>query len=251
MPGAAKGTARFTRCSTRKGFLDDGPEKELRSADEVLTILTEAALENEQVDKAMENMGIAQNRKQEENVVVARGAGSKSVQMALAQAAQAARQRILAGTSKTEVRYLGSRLSWNTAFAAERDQNQCSLECVARDGAVLEGKRKIQVQVQCLQGNGAGRAPFRAMRLRGAKRKLNRRRGRPHGRVPKQACEALPSIDQRTAPKAGNSANRNGAQNSSLGMGPKNGRADSRQRLSSNMCWQQFSGKRAWTSSQA
>ena len=62
----------------------------------------------------MEAMGIAQNLTKEENVVLARGKRSESVQMGLA---QAARQRILAGISKTKVRYLGSRLTWNTAFA--------------------------------------------------------------------------------------------------------------------------------------
>ena len=87
----------------------------IRTADEVLTILAEAALENEQIDKAMEAMGVAQNLQNEESVVVARGEGSKMVLMGLA---QAARQGILAGISKTKVRYLGSRLTWNTAFAA-------------------------------------------------------------------------------------------------------------------------------------
>ena len=61
-------------------------------------------------------MGIAQNLK-EENVVVARGGGSKSVQMGLAQTAC---QGILAGHLKTKVRYVGSRLTWNTPFATER-----------------------------------------------------------------------------------------------------------------------------------
>ena len=50
-------------------------QAEIRIADEVLTILAEAALENQQIDKAMEAMGIAQNLKKEENVVVARGEG--------------------------------------------------------------------------------------------------------------------------------------------------------------------------------
>ena len=62
-------------------------------------------------------MDIAQNLKKEENVVVARGGGSKSVQMGLAQTAC---QGILAGNLKTKVRYLESRLTWNTSFATER-----------------------------------------------------------------------------------------------------------------------------------
>ena len=63
-------------------------------------------LENEQNDKAMAAMGIAQNLK-EETVVVARGGGSKSVRVG---PAQAARQGILAGDSKAKVRYLGEPL---------------------------------------------------------------------------------------------------------------------------------------------
>ena len=98
-------------------------QREIRIADEVLTILAEAALENEQIGKAMEameamGMDTALNLKQEENIVVARGDGSKSVQMGLA---QAARQGIFAGISKTKVRYLGNRLTWNMAFAAEKE----------------------------------------------------------------------------------------------------------------------------------
>ena len=74
----------------------------------MLTILAEAALENEQIDKAMEAMGIAQNLKKGENVVVARGGGPKSVHTGLG---RAARQGLLAENSKTKVRYLGSRLT--------------------------------------------------------------------------------------------------------------------------------------------
>ena len=49
-------------------------QAENRIADDVLTIFAEAAVENEQIDKAMAAMGIAQNLKEEENVVVgARG----------------------------------------------------------------------------------------------------------------------------------------------------------------------------------
>ena len=64
-------------------------------------------------------IGIAQNVKEVEvNVVVARGGGSKSVQMELA---QAARQGILAGESKTKVRFLDGQLTWNLSFATERE----------------------------------------------------------------------------------------------------------------------------------
>ena len=87
-------------------------QAEIRIADEVLTILAEAALKNEQIDKAMEamepmGMGTALNLKKEENIVVARGEGSKSVQVGLT---QAARLGFFAGISKTKVRYLGAAL---------------------------------------------------------------------------------------------------------------------------------------------
>ena len=61
---------------------------EIRITDEVSTVLTEAALENEQDDKAMAAMGIAQNLNKEETVVVARGGGSMSVLKSLAQASR-------------------------------------------------------------------------------------------------------------------------------------------------------------------
>ena len=43
-------------------------------------------MDNAQIDKAMAATGIAQNLKMEENVIVARGGGSKSVQAGLWQA---------------------------------------------------------------------------------------------------------------------------------------------------------------------
>ena len=85
---------------------------------EVLTIWAEAVVENEQIDKVMEAMGVAQNLKKEENAVVARGEGSESAHMGLA---QAARQGILSGSSRTNVRSLGSCQTWNMAIAAERE----------------------------------------------------------------------------------------------------------------------------------
>ena len=64
-------------------------------------------------------IGIAQNVKEVEvNVVVARGGGSKSVHMELA---QTARQGILAGESKTKVRYLDGQLTWDMSSATETE----------------------------------------------------------------------------------------------------------------------------------
>ena len=77
-----------------------------------------SAGKNEQIDKAMAAMGVSQNLKKEENVVVARGGGSKSVQMGLA---HIARQEILAGEPKTKVRYLGCLLNWDMSSATERE----------------------------------------------------------------------------------------------------------------------------------
>ena len=100
-----------------EGCSEHRPQQtQIRFAGEVLTSVPGAALESEQIGKVMEAMGIAQNLKGEEDVAVARGEGSKFVQFGLA---QAARQRILAGISETKVRYLGSRLTWTMAFAAE------------------------------------------------------------------------------------------------------------------------------------
>ena len=53
-------------------------------------------------------MGIAQNLKEEENVLVARGAGAKSVQASLGQATN---HGLHARSSKTTVRDLGSNLT--------------------------------------------------------------------------------------------------------------------------------------------
>ena len=124
----------------------------MRVADEVLTILAEAALENEQIDKAMEAMGIAQNLKKKENVVVARGGGPKSVHTGLG---QAARHGLCAENSKTKVRYLGSWLTWKMSFSTERETRIAGLERVAHDGSVLESAGGLQAQVQHLQGNRA------------------------------------------------------------------------------------------------
>ena len=55
-------------------------QMKLRVADKVLALQMEAALQNAQIDLAMAAMGIAQNLKKEENVIVAQGSGSKSVQ---------------------------------------------------------------------------------------------------------------------------------------------------------------------------
>ena len=66
--------------------------QQIQITNEVLTILAEAALEH-------------RIQRRNKNFVVARGQGSKLVQMGLA---QASRQGILAGTSKTKVRYLGA-----------------------------------------------------------------------------------------------------------------------------------------------
>ena len=66
--------------------------------------LLEATLENAQVDNAMAAIGIAQNPEKEENVIVARGGRSKSVQT---EVGQATCQEVLAASAKTTVRLLG------------------------------------------------------------------------------------------------------------------------------------------------
>ena len=57
---------RGRRLGMPQGCSEPRPQQaEIRIADEVLAILAEAALENKQIDKAMEAMGIAQNTKKE------------------------------------------------------------------------------------------------------------------------------------------------------------------------------------------
>ena len=64
-------------------------------------------------------IGIAQNGKEVKvNVVGARGGGSKSVQVELAQTAL---QGLLAGESKTKVWYLDGQLTWNIPSATETE----------------------------------------------------------------------------------------------------------------------------------
>ena len=99
----------------------------------------EAALENEQIDKAteaMETMSTAQGFEKEKDIVAARGEGSKSVQLGLA---QAARQWIFCRNLEDESALLGEPPDLDHGLRRrERKNNQCSLECVAHDGAVLE-----------------------------------------------------------------------------------------------------------------
>ena len=124
--------------------------------DEVLTILSEAALENAQIDKAVAAMGIAQNLKNEEKAIVARGGGSKSVQMGLE---QAARQGLFAGSSKTKVRHLRCRLTWNVSFATERE----TIIAAARNAWHMMGefrKRTGRLQIQVKRSRQPYKASF-------------------------------------------------------------------------------------------
>ena len=117
-------------------------------------------------------MGIAQNLKEEENVVVARGVVSKSVQMGLAQTAC---QGILAGNLKTKVRYLESRLTWNTPFATERATRMTG----AWNAWLMLGrfwKAKVDFKFKCniFKATIQGRTAVRLVRLFGTKWKLQR-----------------------------------------------------------------------------
>ena len=117
-----KDDRRPTKKGPQKKTLHQEEASKIRVAGEVLTILAEAALENEQIDKAMEAMGIAQKMKKEENVVVARGGGPKSVHTGLG---QAARHGLFAENSKTKVRYLGSRLTWKDVLLHGEGNKNC------------------------------------------------------------------------------------------------------------------------------
>ena len=144
----------------------------LRVADEVLTILIEAAVENTQIDKAMAAMGIAQKLKEVENVVVAPGCDSKSVQTGLAQTAC---QGILAGNLKTKVRYLESRLTWNISFTTGRATRMTG----AWNAWLMLGqfwKAKVDFKFKCNIFKATIQRPtaVRLVRLFGTKWKLQR-----------------------------------------------------------------------------
>ena len=69
----------------------------LRVANEILTFLRDAAIENERIDKAMPATGIAQNLKKEKNVIVDQNMCDKVL-------GQATSQGLLALSSKTTAR---------------------------------------------------------------------------------------------------------------------------------------------------
>ena len=128
---------------------------------EILAFPAEATLENEQIDKAMAALGISQNLKKEEHVVVARGGGSKSVQTG---PGHAARQGLLAVNSTTKVRQFGQPLDLEHVLRhGEGNKNCCSLERVAHDGLELESAGRSQTSVQRFQGNRTRRASFWSM----------------------------------------------------------------------------------------
>ena len=184
-------------------------QAEIRIADEVLTVLAEAALENEQIGKAMGvmeameamGMGTAQNLKKEENMVVARGEGSKSVQMGLA---QTARQGIFAGTSKTKVLLLGKPTYLEYGLRLRERERESEKQELMQTwnaghmmGAVLESKSKLQVHsAASFEATVQGALLAGLYAFCGAKRKLERERASSAGDVPKQAREALPCTDK-------------------------------------------------------
>ena len=78
----------------------------------------------------MAAMGAAQNVEEEENV---RGVGAKSVQSGLGQETS---QGLLAGSSRTTARSLGSGLTWNMSSAEERETRiAAALNAWRREGA--------------------------------------------------------------------------------------------------------------------
>ena len=119
----------LTRCSKRtlriaRGWEPSSSCREprhrsaaVRVADEIITFLREAKIENRQIDRAMAGTGFKQNLKKEDDVIVTRGPGARSVHLGLSKVAKAAD---FAGVPKTVIKYLGSRLAWNLSFAHER-----------------------------------------------------------------------------------------------------------------------------------
>ena len=104
---------------------------EVRIADEVLTILAEAALENYQIDRALTAMGTTQNLKEENVVVAPKKNGSKSTQAALG---QAARQGPFGGGFEDEGKMLRQPIDLECVLRhGEGNKNCRSLERVAHD----------------------------------------------------------------------------------------------------------------------
>ena len=106
--------------------------------------LEEAVFENEQLDRAMAAMGIAQNLKKEEDVIVARGVGATSV---LAGLGQARSQGIFAGGSTSTVRYF---FLPQVVLEHVTRQRKRKHEFIA---AWKAWRRQFQIQVQCLQSD--------------------------------------------------------------------------------------------------
>ena len=246
------------------------PQAEIRIVGEVVTILAEAALWNEQVDKAMETMGVAQNLKKEEKVVVARGEWSRSVQMGLAQAGRQGilagisktRQGIFAGTSKTKVSGLGGRLTWNMIFAAGKEI-RTNAAWNAWHMTVMFWKAKVQMQR--LQRNSAVRASLRACAFAGINGSFTEGELSQLEACQNKLARCLLAVTRRnwdTEPKKTHISTKEMHQSlekcqsqRSSGFvawdGPKKWHSRLKKTTKpTNKCWQQFSGKRVWTSTQ-
>ena len=112
-------------------------------------------------------MGIAQNLRKEENVVVTRGGGSTAVQTGLA---QAARQGSLAGDSKAKVRYLESRPTRNMSFATEREtRTAAAWNAWQMLGEFCTAKVDFKFKHKRLQSIHTGRTAVRLVRLSGTR----------------------------------------------------------------------------------
>ena len=119
----------------------------------------------------MAAVGIAQNLRKEENVVVTRGGGSTSLQTGLA---QAARHVSLAGDSKTKV---VSRPTLNMSFATEREtRTAAAWNAWKMLGEFCTAKVDFKLKRKRLQSVHTGRTTVRLVRFCGTRWKLHRER---------------------------------------------------------------------------
>ena len=170
---AEHATGRRWVAPTRPKRAPDLGRRRIESQVQLLTILAEAALENEQIDKAMAAMGIVQNLKKEENVVVAPGGGSKSVRMGLA---QTARRGILAGESKTKVRCSGEPLEPGTCPSPRRGNQESRQPGTCGTCWVSSGNHRwiSRSNATFSKSNHTGRTAVRLVRFWTTKWKLHR-----------------------------------------------------------------------------
>ena len=82
---------------------------------------------------------------------------------------------------------LGQQADLEHVMRQREEHTNCrSLECLAHAGRFQESTGQLQIQVQCVQGNGTGRAPFWSLRVCRPERQFFFTENEP---VPVEACQ--------------------------------------------------------------